>query len=553
MSRFRRSTFLQARDRVVSRQAAEAATVDVDEPRPTFVEWLERGGVHPEPYQRVFCRVAFDDVDPIDLEPEERAMAREIFGDVDRFPPEAKSVICMTKGGRQGGTYFGALWQLYAAEYQDLSGLAPGEVAFCPLVAPDKDTATQARNYAAGYALVNFPDRIVVDKAELLTIRRKDGKIVRLKVFAASRGGSRTRSRSMASAMMDEAAFFYDQKKGVVNDVDIFDSMSVRVLPGPLGKLLVLSTVWLEEGLLHTKMLQSGWSLDIDESGSRYWKHEKTGEAPEAICALCPTFLMFPSEKNRRVYESKLKTDPENARREFDCIPFTSGESQFFPAEWIFAATQLEIPKDAAVVGGTGADFGFTHDSAALAHVKRTHLDDCYLKALEELRPEGEPLKVSVTVKHFANVAKTYGDDVIAADGHYRESVDEHLLDEGVALFDAPAAQHTPKPYILTRSLLGDGRLGLLDHPKLIEQLKNTQRVALSGGKISIKHPRNKSGHGDLVVALVNAVWRAYQLAKPEPPKVYENEGEKWEDEEWREIDEANEEERVWEEIENRY
>jgi len=520
---------------------------------PGFVVWVERGGVELSPYQRVFCLVAMDDVDPIDLQPHERAMAREIFGNVDRFPTEAKGVVCMTKGGRQGGTYLVSLWELYAAEYQDLSGLAPGEIGFCPLVAPDKDTATQARNFASGFALANFPDRVEVDKTELLTIKRTDGKIVRLKVFAASRGGSRTRSRSMASAMMDEAAFFYDQKKGVVNDVDIYDSMSVRVLPGPLGKLFVLSTVWLEDGLLHTKMQQAGWSLQVDESGERDWKHEPTGEPPECIAALCPTFTMYPSEKNRRVYETKLKTDPENARREFDCIPFKSGESQFFPSEWIYAATQLEFPEDAAVIGGTGADFGFTHDSAALAHVKRTHLDECFLRAIEELRAQGTPLNTTDTIRHFANITKTYGDDVIAADAWYREHVDQELTASGVALVNTPASIHNPEPYILTRALLGAGRAGLLNHPKLIEQLKNTQRVALSGGKISIKHPRDKSGHGDLAVAYVNAVWRVFQLAKPEPPPAKLPEGETWEAREWEEIERRNEEERVWDEIENRY
>ncbi len=50
----------------------------------SFVGFCERVlRLHLTPGQRVLCKVAFDGVDPCDLEGEERDLARQLFGDVD--------------------------------------------------------------------------------------------------------------------------------------------------------------------------------------------------------------------------------------------------------------------------------------------------------------------------------------------------------------------------------------------------------------------------------------------------------------------------------------
>ena len=580
MSRGLESLFLQAR-RVALILEQESSVEAVIEP-PGFVTWLEQHKVKLWPYQRVWALVSLDNIDPIDLpSKKERKIARELFGPVERFPESAKSVVTMTKGRRQGGTWMCSLFLLYAAEFQDLNppnlpmlereqddddaqpdsdeetpddGVALGEIAFCPLVAPDKETAKQSLNFIAGFARAHLKERITTDTTELLIITRRDGKPVGIKVFAASKGGKAARGRTMPSAMMDEAAFFYDQATGAINDVDIFDSMQPAVLPGPCGKILLLSTVWAETGLLHDKMGQAGWTLGIGDGGERAWRYNDTGEEPTSVAALCPTLKMRPNSKLLQVYATMMRTEPENARREFDCIPFKTGESQFFPTEWIYAAAQMVMPANSATVTGTGADFGFEHDSAAISTVKRTHEDSYFQVSLEELIPGEKPLVPSVTIAHFANVAKTHGDDTIAADGHYRQTVDEELRKAGVALFSTPGGTLVSSLYVLARSLLADGRIGIMNHPKFIEQMKNAKRVVRAGGLIYIDHPRKPgSGHGDLVVAWVNAVWRANQLGLPDKPVVFEDKDAKWEHDEWQAIEEAEEEERIRAEIENRY
>ena len=53
--------------------------------RVSYLDFLRRIGVTPEPGQRVACAVAFDGVDPADLEGEDRELARLIFGASERF------------------------------------------------------------------------------------------------------------------------------------------------------------------------------------------------------------------------------------------------------------------------------------------------------------------------------------------------------------------------------------------------------------------------------------------------------------------------------------
>src|SRR5882762_6686707 len=72
-----------------------------------FCEWID---VTLTPAQRVYCLVAYDGMQPCELEGDERAMARRLFGEVDVILDDARSEVWTLAGGRAGKTYvLGAL------------------------------------------------------------------------------------------------------------------------------------------------------------------------------------------------------------------------------------------------------------------------------------------------------------------------------------------------------------------------------------------------------------------------------------------------------------
>jgi hypothetical protein len=462
--------------------------------------------------QQVLCRVSFDGVDPCDLAPDERAIARELFGDVESIPAEARHVVAWLKGARMGGTWLTSLHLVYSALTVDVSLLARGEMAFAPIVAPDLKTARQALRFASGAAhgAPSIAQCIESESADGFVLRRpNDGRLVSVECLAASRGGASLRGRTMVSALMDESSFFRDADSGIVNDSELYRAVVVRVVPG--GKLCVISTAWLQSGLL--------WQLVQANHG------KPTG----CVAAIAPTLLVRDDPKIRVIVEQERVRDPLNAAREFDCVPFDGAESSFFDPRAIASAVDdsLVLPapwdedKADEIVVGVGADFAFRSDSSALVVVQRD-ADDVYtVLAVEERRPEGGPLKPSAVCADFARTVKRYGCDVVMADSHYRESIVEHLEAAGLYLTPAPAgASGKVEGYVLARTLLHEGRLRLPNLERLLRQLRETYSRPLSGGGLAIDNPRWKSGgHGDLISALVLAVYQASRLGKPVPPK----------------------------------
>jgi len=100
----------------------------------------------------------------------------------------------------------------------------------------------------------------------------------------------------------------------------------------------------------------------------------------------------------------------------------------------------------------------------------------------------------------------------ITMDPHYRQSAIEHLTPLGLAFADAPTgAQGKYDSYLFLRGLLRAGKLRLPDSPRLLAQLRAVTSTPLPGGGTRISSPRRAGGggHGDIVSAVVLAVWAA--------------------------------------------
>lgn len=463
-----------------------------------FVDWL---GVELTPAQRVLCKVAFDGIDPIDLDAEDHALAVRLFGPVDRIPASARKVLVAVCGARGGKTYvLIALRLLHLALTVDLSHLAPGELAAAVVVAPDMKLARQAIRYVRGAVEAKAELRALVspdaDSADGFVIDRGNGRRVSIECLAAARGGSATRGRSLVGAALDECAFFRDSN-AVINDIDVYRSVAARVMPG--GQVVIASTPWAESGLLY--------DLYTDNHG----------KPSTALACHAPTSLL--REGHQHILdevERERSRDPESTAREFDAEFLPSGTGQFFDRASIEAAMALDLPDEPCNATGAGMDPGFRSDSSALAIAKR-YGDVIDVPTVDEMRPaKGSPLVPAEVCARFAGLMNTAEADSVASDGHYIESVREHMTEHQIGVIDAPPGQQgKAQVYLRFRELLRSGKVRLPQNKRLLDQLLSIVSKPLPGGGMSITAPRTRSGHGDLVSALVLAVWRADQFSGP--------------------------------------
>lgn len=450
--------------------------------------------------QTIVARVAYDGEEPCDVEG-----AAEFFGDVDTIPKEARSVVNAVCGGRGGKTYtLGALRLVWGALVRNLSPLAPGQNAYAVVVAPNQKLRQEAIDYILGAfrshpqleAMLRIPKGTPPDaRLTEFRIQRPDGYRVIFEAAAATRGGYAVRGRWLTDLLLDEVAFFRDENS-VVNDKDIYEAGSARVLPG--GQTLLCSTPWAEAGLLY-------------EFHSANFGHPKT-----CIAIHAPTVALNSAAWVALIVEREYKRDPDNAEREFGARFMTGGTVLFFEPASILAAVDdgLVLPRkpQPGEVVAAGGDFGFRSDSSALVVVHRGAL--VVVGDITELRPrDGLPLKPSETVQGFAATLRAHGASYLMADGHYRETIVEHLSD----ISYAPAPNTPADAYMRARVLFREGRVRIPNHPRLIQQLREVEGHPTPGGGMSITHPRwRKGGHGDLVAALVLAL---YQLGGDEVPQ----------------------------------
>lgn len=298
----------------------------------SFAAFAAVYGLTLTPAQAVLVRVCFDGVEPRDLTGEERELAAVLFGALDEIPALAREVIAWLKGARIGGSLMAALRLYQLALVVQLLDIAAGETPYALIVAPDLRLARQVCRYALGAAKVDEKAGrvVIVREADAsFTIERHDGHHVVVECLPATAGGSAVRGRTLVGGVMSEASFFRDSGY-VVNDQEVFRALGARIVPG--GQLIVESTPWAAEGLLH----------DLFRSNH--------GAPTTAIAAHCPTRLMRPDARTAAIVTREELRDPDNAAREFGAEFMAGGSSAFFDAPLIDAA----MDQNRLAAGGEG-------------------------------------------------------------------------------------------------------------------------------------------------------------------------------------------------------
>lgn len=476
----------------------------------SYVRFCRELGITLEPGQLVTCKVAFDGVDPCDLQGWERELAVQIFGPVERFTAAQRRVFAAACGRRSGKTrLFTAIRLLQLGLTTDLSMVAPGEAGYGIIVAPTKDQGKESLAYIRG-AMQSAPPlaaalKAGIDNTDRIEIVVRGIRVAWLVVGANARGTT-LRGKTCFGASLEEAAFFRDEASGVVNDQDIFDALDPSVVTG--GQIMVPSSPWAMAGLL--------WNF--------YERNH--GHAVDAIAAKAATVLMRSDpEIHARAAEAYAR-NPEKAKREFGAEFMSGGAFTFYERPLIDASLAdepyVKMPGDRLAAG---SDLGFVRNSSALVVAARqgelVHLPGLY----ERLPASGAPLRPGETVAAFAAALKGWGVSSVMADGHYRETMREHLNAHQMYVLPAPGgAEGKTDVYGTFRELLADGRLRIpRSHaltPRLVQQLEEVKAKPLAGGTLSISSPTWTDGaHGDLAAAAILAAYQEYGVEIVAPPE----------------------------------
>ncbi len=452
-----------------------------------FLDFCRWGDVTLTPGQAELARVGFDGAEPLD-----RDLAATLFG--PDLQVGTRSVVAAVCGARAGKSYvLVALRLVWGMLMRDVSAIPPGQRAVALIIAPRDDLRMEVFRYALGFVQHKPELAAMLDgnpRVDEFTLRRPDGARVSFETGVATMGGTAARGRWFTDFALDECAFFRDSTFKV-NDEELFRAGSSRVLPG--GQTIVASTPWAEGGLLH-----------------RLWKTKPA----DTLVAHAPTLVLNDSDLTRAIVARATESDPDNAKREFGAVFMTSGTTVFFESSTVEAAvTQEYFELQPGDVVSAGVDLGLISDSAALMLVALRG-DGLHLFDGREERPQdGRALRPTETVEGFTAVIVGRC-EYVTADSHYRESLSEALEKHALVVSPAPVA---PAPtYVRTRMLLRDLRIHI--HApnlapellsRLLQQMREVQGRPTSGGGMSIIHPRwAQGGHGDLVSALVLALWQ---------------------------------------------
>lgn len=398
-------------------------------------------------------------------------------------------VACIGRRGGKSSTICGRV-----APYELLSDrhvVPPGDIGYFAILSADKDQA-QERLDTCSKALTDLgipegrgPGQHRKTANEITLNDRNVG----IKCFAATR--SAVVSFTCIGYLADEMARWRDKDTGENPAKEIVTSLRATMLTMPNARGWHVSAPWSTIDLHH----------EMVEQGSNESQLVFCATTPEANPTLTDAMIIA------------LEPDQPSRDREYYIIPMSSDETKWFSADHIKDAAKPKAIGGAPDKVRAGADFAFRRNSSAMVTLQ-SFGETFRLVSCEERVPGAKALVPSKTIKDLCGIAENFGADGVAADLHYIESVREHIDDLSIELLEFPIdSDNIGKAYVRTRVALAEGRLDLsLASPRLVAQLKETTGQPTADGGITIRNKSMGAAHGDLVSALVCAVWASDQI-----------------------------------------
>lgn len=457
-------------------------------------------GLQVSPAQRTLLKAIYG----LPLDDEELALWRQFTGRAS-YPNHGFSEVTVIAGARAGkDSRIAAPVAVYEATFGGHERhLSRGERAIIPLVAQDQRATKIAfgfiRDYMKGSPLLAS----LIDEVLASEIVLTNG--VTIACFPCTLRS--LRGYSIPVAVLDEVAFFSLEGQA---DADVEVQASVRrgMVGFPTTRLLKISTPYMRSGILFEDHQQSFGQDD-----------------PDLLVWCAPSLLMNPSLRAERL-ERERRRDPTRFAREYEAV-FAEDVTTFLSDAWVRGAvmtgsSMLSVPPTtkctfAVDTSGGGADAFTLAGVMADGRGADRRVTQLVMKGWE--KPRGGQVSLEGAVADAAKILRSYGCSKIFGDRYagrvyvemfarygveyvlpvVRDARDLHPLKDGgpdvrEQYLDRSAI------YLEAEALFATGKIQILDHPKLIRELKNLGRRPSPGGRDRVDHPRGQ--HDDYANAL---------------------------------------------------
>jgi len=390
--------------------------------------------------------------------------------------------------GRRGGkSWFMSAAAVYAACVRPVS-LKPGELGVVMLMATDKDQAAEVYRYVRSIVESQFSDmvegRIGKDFVDL-------NNRVRIKVQVAN--FRRVRGRKVLMVICDEVAFWWNDETSANPDREVLRAVRPAMLGVKDAALLCISSPYAQRGVLWDAFRRH---YGRDDAKVLVWK--------------AATWTMYPGV-DRDFLADEEAADPVAYASEYGADFRTDLASFIGPETWDAAVIKARrsLPYDPTLrhVAYVDTAGGAGKDSATLSITAVKRDKTLATASLTEWRPRFSPTAVA---EEMANQLKSYGLTIVTGDRFSGDVWPDLLRKHGITY--KVSERNTSEVYAAALPLISSsGRVELLDHDRLRNQVLALVRRTGPSGKDSITHP--PGGNDDLATSTLGALVEAHIIS----------------------------------------
>jgi len=401
------------------------------------------------------------------------------------WPIEALSEAWLIIGTRGGKSFITALIATYLAVFKEYE-LSPGERGFILLVAPTKKQARIIKGYLSSF----FTDNHFL-RPYLARETAEDVELTNNIVIACLSSDYRSlRGYTAIAAIVDEVAYL--SIEGQKPDLEVIRALRSRLLSTG-GPLICISSPYAKRGTLYETFKRH---YGKDDSKILVWQADSR--------TMNPTL-------NQEAINRALIEDPAGARTDY-LAEFRSDIESYVTLEALEAVIspgRYELPYISENIYTAFVDpSGGSRDSMTLS-IAHPEGETRILDLIREVKPPFSPEQVT---KDFSETLKSYHLDTVTGDRYAGEWPRERFSEHGITYELAPMPKSDLYRELLP--LINSGRVELLDHDRMFNQILNLERRTARSGKDSIDHPPN--GHDDVGNSVAGALVVAKNTGKIE-------------------------------------
>jgi hypothetical protein len=393
--------------------------------------------------------------------------------------PAKEAWLCV---GRRGGkSIVAAAIAVFAAVFRDYAPyVKPGERPVVMVIAADKDQAQVVFDYIAA-----FFDGVPLLGGMVTQRTKNDLRLVNgveIRVLACS--FRRVRGRTVVAAILDECAFWYNDDTSRNPDREIVSALRPSMGTIPTSLLIAISSPYARRGVL--------W-----EAHKRYFGQDDR----HVLVWQADTASMNPA-LDPRVIEEAYERDAVAARAEYGA-QFREDLESFISQEVVervvvTGRTTLPFERGKEHVAFCDPAGGSGQDSFTLA-IARVEGKTAVLCRVDEWRP---PFSPDVVTEHCVQILKEYALRKVTGDAYAKGWPAAAFREHGISY--ATENRTVSDLYALLLPLVNAGRVELLPHTRLVNQLLALERSTSRLGRDSITHP--PGGHDDVINAAAGAL-----------------------------------------------